>query len=170
MEDGEGRYIDFKNTIILLTSNVGTELIMDMDKDGIRADAENIKTALKEPLLDVFPAALLGRIQIVPYHSLSKETLKKILELHLNKITNRVYDNHKIKLAYTEQMMDLVINRCNDIHSGGRMIDSVLTNSLLPKLSQSILTHIIEGRQIASINVDAIGEDFEFRIDYGVDN
>ncbi|OOS08353.1 type VI secretion system protein VasG [Moraxella cuniculi DSM 21768] len=170
MEDGEGRYIDFKNTIILLTSNIGTELIMDMDKDGIRADAENIKTALKEPLLDVFPAALLGRIQIVPYHSLSKETLKKILGLHLNKITNRVYDNHKIKLTYTEQMMDLVINRCNDTHSGGRMIDSILTNSLLPKLSQSILTHIIEGRQIASINVDAIGEDFEFRIDYGVDN
>ena len=170
MEDGEGRYIDFKNTIILLTSNVGTELIMDMDKDGVRADAETIKTVLKEPLLDVFPAALLGRIQIVPYHSLSKETLKKILGLHLNKITNRVYDNHKIKLTYTDQMMDLVINRCNDVHSGGRMIDSILTNSLLPKLSQAILTHIIEGRQIANINVDAIDEVFEFKIDYDIND
>lgn len=159
MEDGEGRYIDFKNTIILLTSNVGTELMMDMSRDG-QADAQAIKTALKEELLQVFPAALLGRIQIIPYYPLAKDTLRKILKLSLSKIANRVYDNHKIKLTHTEQMMDLIISRCNDADSGGRMIDSILTNTLLPKLSQTILSHIVDGKQISSIDIDSTDSEF----------
>lgn len=159
MEDGEGRYIDFKNTIILLTSNVGTELMMDMSRDG-QADAQAIKTALKEELLQVFPAALLGRIQIIPYYPLAKDTLRKILKLSLSKIANRVYDNHKIKLTHTEQMMDLIISRCNDADSGGRMIDSIITNTLLPKLSQTILSHIVDGKQISSIDIDSTDSEF----------
>lgn len=163
MEDGEGRYIDFKNTIILLTSNVGTDLMMEMC-DNHQPDLETIRTALKEPLLQVFPAALLGRIQIIPYYPLSKDTLKRILELSLTKIANRVYENHKIKLTYTEQMKDFIINRCNDVDSGGRMIDAILTNSLLPQLSQVILSHIIENRKISSINADAIDDSIQLSV------
>lgn len=165
MEDGEGRYIDFKNTIILLTSNVGTDLMMEMC-DNHQPDLETIRTALKEPLLQVFPAALLGRIQIIPYYPLSKDTLKRILELSLAKIANRVYENHKIELTYTEQMKDFVINRCNDVDSGGRMIDAILTNSLLPQLSQVVLSHIIENRKISSINADAIDESIKLSVLY----
>lgn len=163
MEDGEGRYIDFKNTIILLTSNVGTDLMMEMC-DNHQPDLETIRTALKEPLLQVFPAALLGRIQIIPYYPLSKDTLKRILELSLAKIANRVYENHKIELTYTEQMKDFVINRCNDVDSGGRMIDAILTNSLLPQLSQVVLSHIIENRKISSINADAIDDSIKLSV------
>lgn len=163
MEDGEGRYIDFKNTIILLTSNVGTDLMMEMC-DNHQPDLETIRTALKEPLLQVFPAALLGRIQIIPYYPLSKDTLKRILELSLTKITNRVYENHKIELTYTEQMKDFIINRCNDVDSGGRMIDAILTNSLLPQLSQVVLSHIIENRKISSINADAIDDSIQLSV------
>lgn len=165
MEDGEGRYIDFKNTIILLTSNVGTDLMMEMC-DNRQPDLETIRTALKEPLLQVFPAALLGRIQIIPYYPLSKDTLKRILELSLTKIANRVYENHKIELTYTEQMKDFIINRCNDVDSGGRMIDAILTNSLLPQLSQVVLSHIIENRKISSINADAIDESIKLSVLY----
>lgn len=163
MEDGEGRYIDFKNTIILLTSNVGTDLMIQMC-DNHQPDLETIRTALKEPLLQVFPAALLGRIQIIPYYPLSKDTLKRILELSLTKIANRVYENHKIELTYTEQMKDFIINRCNDVDSGGRMIDAILTNSLLPQLSQVVLSHIIDNRKISSINADAIDDSIQLSV------
>lgn len=166
MEDGEGRYIDFKNTIILLTSNVGTDLMMEMCDNNHQPDLETIRTALKEPLLQVFPAALLGRIQIIPYYPLSKDTLKRILELSLIKIANRVYENHKIELTYTEQMKDFVINRCNDVDSGGRMIDTILTNSLLPQLSQIVLSHIIENRKISSINADTTDESIKLSVLY----
>lgn len=112
MEDGEGRYIDFKNTVIILTTNVGSDLIMDLcpkDEDLIPT-VEGLQQALREPLLKVFPAALLGRIQTIPYLPLSQSMLAKIVKLQLDRIVKRIFANHEIELRYTDEVLNLVVS------------------------------------------------------------
>lgn len=163
MEDGEGRYIDFKNTIIILTTNVGTDLIMDMCDNGKQQpDIDNIKEALREPLLDVFPAALLGRIQVIPYYPLSDTSLQKIVELQLQRIVKRVEQNHGISLNYTEDVPKLIVERCTEVESGGRMIDAILTNTVLPSISRQLLTYMVAGQTIQAINISVADSDFVF--------
>lgn len=165
MEDGEGRYIDFKNTIILLTSNVGTDVLMEMcDKEIFKkSNIENVRQVLREPLLNVFPPALLGRIQVIPYYPLSQTALEKIIRLQLERIVKRVKDAHKSKLIYTEEVIKLIASRCNEMDSGGRMIDSILTNSLLPKMSRKIIESIIDDKEIKEIHVEVINDDFDLK-------
>ena len=123
MEDGEGRYIDFKNTVIILTTNVGSELIMDLcEDDDLKPTVEGLQKALREPLLKVFPAALLGRIQTIPYYPLSNEMLEKIVELQLNRIVKRIQHNHEIILSYTPDVLSFIVARCTELESGGRMM------------------------------------------------
>jgi type VI secretion system protein VasG len=115
MEDGEGRLIDFKNTVIILTSNVGSELIMNMTKDPeLMPDPEAIAKALREPLLKVFPAALLGRIQTIPYYPLSDEMLGNIIRLQLGRIKKRVAENHKAEFIYGDDVVRLIGSRCTE--------------------------------------------------------
>lgn len=165
MEDGEGRYIDFKNTIILLTSNVGTDVLMEMcDKEICKkSNIENVRQILREPLLKVFPPALLGRIQVIPYYPLSQTALEKIIRLQLERIVKRVKDAHKSKLIYTEEVIQLIASRCNEMDSGGRMIDSILTNSLLPKMSRKIIESIIDDKEIKEIHIEVINDDFDLK-------
>ncbi len=164
MEDGEGRLIDFKNTLILLTSNVGSDLIMNMCKDPtLMPEPEGIATALREPLLKTFPAALLGRIVTIPYYPLSDEMVGNIARLQLGRITKRIAENHKIPFTYDDQVVKLIVSRCTELESGGRMIDAILTNSLLPKISQEILTRTMEGRPVQGIFVTAPSGDFEYK-------
>lgn len=163
MEDGEGRYIDFKNTIIILTTNVGTELIMDMCEDGQHpAPIDTINEALRAPLLDVFPAALLGRIQVIPYYPLSDSSLQKIVELQLQRIVKRVTQNHGITLNYSEAVPKLIVERCTEVESGGRMIDAILTNTVLPSISRQLLGYMVAGERIKAINIDVTDSDFSF--------
>lgn len=146
MEDGEGRMIDFRNTIILLTTNVGSELIMGMCNDpDLLPDPDGIIEALKQPMLKVFPAALLGRMLTIPYYPLSREVLKQIICLQLDRIKDRVVATHKIPFTYEDSVVDLVLQRCNDVESGGRIIDAILTNTLLPTISREFLTRMMEG-------------------------
>jgi type VI secretion system protein VasG len=136
MEDGEGRVIDFKNTLIILTTNVGTDLIMNMCKDPeLMPDPESIAKSLREPLLKVFPAALLGRIVTIPFYPLSDEVIGLIARLQLGRIEKRVVQNHKVPFTYEEDVVDLIRSRCTELESGGRMIDSILTNTVLPTIS-----------------------------------
>lgn len=165
MEDGEGRYIDFKNTVIILTSNVGTERIVDLCKDpDLMPDNEGLATALREPMLKVFPAALLGRLVVVPYYPLSDDMLAKIVELQLGRIRQRLQDNHGMAFNVSDAAVKLIVSRCTEVESGGRMVDAILTNTVLPHVSQKLLESTIAGETIAALNLDA--QDGEFVYQY----
>ena len=163
MEDGEGRMIDFKNCVIILTSNVGSELIMSMTRDPeLMPQPEDIAKALREPLLKVFPAALLGRIQTVPYFPLSDEMLGNIIRLQLGRIKKRIAENHKAVFSYSEEVVSLIASRCTEIESGGRMIDAILTNTILPKLSEEYLRRTMDGQPLKTIAIGVANGDFEY--------
>jgi len=163
MEDGEGRMIDFKNTIILLTSNAGSELIMNMCKDPeLLPDPESLATALQEPLMKVFPPALLGRIVTIPYYPLSSEMLARIVRLQLNRIKKRVEENHRIPFEYDQTAVDLIVRRCDNPEAGGRIIDAILTNTVLPKVSIEYLSRLSEGQSLARIVLGAADGDFTY--------
>ena len=154
MEDGEGRFIDFKNTLIILTTNAGTELIASLCKDpDLMPDPEGMAKALREPLLKVFPPALLGRLVTIPYYPLSDEMLGKIVRLQLNRIKKRVEARYKIPFEYSEDVVRLVVSRCTESESGGRMIDAILTNTMLPDVSREFLTRMMEGRAAERVQV-----------------
>jgi type VI secretion system protein VasG len=154
MEDGEGRFIDFKNTLILLTTNAGTDLIAGLCKDpDLMPDPEGMAKALREPLLKIFPPALLGRLVAIPYYPLSDEMLGKIVKLQLNRIKKRVEARYKIPFEYGDDVVKLVVSRCTESESGGRMIDAILTNTMLPDISREFLTRMMEGKPIERVSV-----------------
>jgi type VI secretion system protein VasG len=163
MEDGEGRYIDFKNTIILLTTNVGTDLIVSMCKDPeLMPDPEAIGKALRTPLLKVFPPALLGRLVVIPFYPLSDEVIGKIARLQLRRIEKRIRENHRVPFTYDEEVVRLIVSRCTELESGGRMIDAILTNTVLPRISQEMLVHLMEGKAVGRVHVSVEGGDFAY--------
>jgi type VI secretion system protein VasG len=166
MEDAEGRYIDFKNTIILLTSNAGTDLIMNLCKDPeLMPDPEGIAKALREPLLKIFPAALLGRLVTIPYYPLSDEMLKAIIKLQLGRIEKRIMANHGIPFTYDEEIIQLIGNRCSELESGARVVDAILTNTLLPTISQEFLTKMMSGDSISAIKIAVKDGEFNYQFD-----
>jgi len=166
MEDGEGRTIDFKNTLILLTTNAGTDLITSLCKDPeLMPDAEGIAKALREPLLKVFPAALLGRLVTIPYYPLSDEMIAAITKLQLGRIAKRIQHNHKVPFTYDDAVVKSIVGRCTELESGGRMIDAILTNSLLPSISKEILERMMAGGTVSRIHVTAEGSDFRYAFD-----
>ncbi|WP_034948213.1 type VI secretion system ATPase TssH [Erwinia oleae] len=141
MEDGEGRHIDFRNTIIILTSNVGTQLISAMCADPeLMPEPDALSGALRAPLLEVFPPALLGRLLVVPYYPLSDEMLASIVRLQLKRIQRRLEQNHGIVSEVDESVIAQIVQRCTEVESGGRMVDAILTNTLLPQMSQILLS------------------------------
>jgi len=164
MEDGEGRFIDFKNTLIILTTNAGTELIAKLCKDPeLMPEPEGIAKALREPLLKIFPPALLGRLVTIPYYPLSDEMLGQIVRLQLNRIKKRVEARYKIPFAYSEEVVKLVVSRCTESESGGRMIDAILTNTMLPDISREFLNRMISGTPIAGVEVGVKDEQFDYQ-------
>jgi type VI secretion system protein VasG len=166
MEDGEGRLIDFKNTLILLTSNVGSDLIMNLCKDPeLMPSAEGIAKALREPLLKAFPAALLGRLVTIPYYPLSDQMIGQIARLQLGRIQRRIQTNHGLEFDYDDGVVQLIVSRCTELESGGRMIDAILTNTLLPRISLELLSRKLDGRSLASIRVSADNGEFAYQLD-----
>ncbi len=163
MEDGEGRFIDFKNTLILLTTNAGTDLIAGLCKDPeLMPDPEGMAKALREPLLKIFPPALLGRLVTIPYYPLSDEMLGKIVKLQLNRIKKRVEARYKIPFNYSDEVVKLVVSRCTESESGGRMIDAILTNTMLPDISREFLTRMMEGKAIERVSVEVADTEFSY--------
>ncbi|MGG7568183.1 type VI secretion system ATPase TssH [Rhodovulum sp. DZ06] len=166
MEDGEGRRIDFKNTLILLTSNVGSDLIMKMCEDpDLAPEPEGIAKAMRPELLKHFPAALLGRLVVIPYYPLSDEMIDMIAALQLKKIQKRVKAAHGAELTYDQAVLDLIRTRCTELESGGRMIDAILTNTLLPTISREVLVRMAEGSPINKISVTVEDEEFAYEIE-----
>ena len=166
MEDGEGRMIDFKNTIILLTSNAGSDLLMSMCKDPtLMPSVEGLQKAMREPLLKVFPAALLGRLVVVPYYPINDEMLTAIIKLQLKKIQKRVATNHKAELTYSDAVVKLVAERCTEVESGARAVDAILTQKMLPEMSREFLNRMIEGRAITKVRIGVKDSEFEYGFD-----
>jgi type VI secretion system protein VasG len=162
MEDGEGRSIDFKNTIIILTSNAGTATMAKLCADPETApSAEGLVKALKPELDKVFKPAFLGRLVIAPFYPIQDEAMKKIIVLKLGKIHRRLLETHKLSLTYDPKLVEEVAKRCTEVESGARNVDNILTNTLLPDISRQLLTAFAEGLRPSSIHV-SIGEDGSF--------
>jgi type VI secretion system protein VasG len=163
MEDGEGRHINFRNTIILLTTNVGTDLITGMCRDPeLMPDPQSLATALRPPLLKVFPPALLGRLVTIPYYPLSDDMIGAIARLQLSRISKRILENHRIPFGYDDDTVKLIVSRCTELESGGRMIDAILTNTVLPRISEEFLKRIVEGKPVARVQVSVKDGEFGY--------
>lgn len=163
MEDGEGRIIDFKNTLILLTTNVGTPLISRLCRDPQAVPAPDaIAKALREPLLQVFPPALLGRLVVIPYYPLSDAMLGSIIRLQLGRIEQRVSAAHKVPFTYSEAVVQLIASRCTELESGGRMIDAILTHSMLPAISTEFLNRLLLGTPATQVQVRVENGEFAY--------
>src|SRR5690606_13293771 len=128
------------------TSNVGSDLIMNMATGAEKPDPSKIAEALRGPLLEVFPAALLGRVVVIPYYPLSDEMLGNIVRLQLDRVKKRVTERYQVPFSYDDSVVELISSRCTELESGGRMIDAVLTNTLLPELSRDLLLRTLDGK------------------------
>jgi type VI secretion system protein VasG len=162
MEDGEGREIDFKNTIIILTTNAGTDTMAKLSADPeTMPSPEGMVKALKPELNKIFKPAFLGRLVIIPYLPIRDENMKLIINLKLGKIQRRIQENHKIALSYDGALVDEVAKRCTEVESGARNVDNILTNTLLPEISRQLLGRMAEGESMERIHV-GVGSDGAF--------
>ena len=162
MEDGEGREIDFKNTIIILTSNACTDLLMKLTADPeTTPSADGLAKALKPELNKIFKPAFMGRLVTVPYFPLRDEAMKQIVTLKLAKIQRRIRENHKIELTYDPAVVAEVAKRCTEVESGARNVDNILTNSMLPDVSRYLLSRMAEHQKPSAIHV-SVGENGSF--------
>ena len=164
MEDGTGRRIDFKNTLILLTTNVGTEIIMRAAGSDARPDPEALAAELRPALLEVFPPALLGRIVTIPYYPLSGDMLAGIVRLQLDRIGKRIEENHRAKFVADPSAIDHIVSLCHDPDSGGRVIDNVITNTILPALSREILKRSLAREEIRQAKVSSADGAFVYEV------
>jgi type VI secretion system protein VasG len=154
LEDGEGREIDFKNTVILLTSNVGTDTAMKLCADPDTCPEPNgLAEALRPDLLKAFPPALLGRMIIVPYYPIGDDVMKQIIRLQLGRISRRMKENHKAAFTYSDDLVANISGRCKEVDSGARNVDAILTRTLLPEMSQEFLTRMAAGEAISKVHV-----------------
>jgi len=166
MEDGEGRSIDFKNTIIILTTNAAQDVIVNMCKDpDIMPSPEGLEKALRAPLVKVFPDALLNRLVVVPYYPISKEMLQTIIKLNLGRVEKRVQANHKVPFTYDNSVPELIGKRCTELERGARMVDALITNTLLPEIGREFLNRLVAGSVIRRVHVGANNGDFTFAFD-----
>jgi type VI secretion system protein VasG len=154
LEDGEGREIDFKNTVILLTSNVGTDTITRLCADpNTLPNPLALAEALRSDLLHVFPPAFLGRLNVVPYYPLGDQVMRSIITLQLDRVATRLRENHSAKLVYNDELVDHIATRCREAESGARNIDAIITRSLLPDISNELLTRMARGEQVNRVEV-----------------
>ena len=166
MEDGEGRSIDFKNTIIILTSNAAQDVIISMCKDPeLMPTAEGLEKAMRTPLTKVFPDALLNRLVVVPYYPISKEMLRVIIKMNLTRVEKRVQANHKVPFTFDDSVPELIANRCTELERGARMVDALITNTLLPEIGREFLTRLVNNSPVTRVHVSAKDGNFAFAFD-----
>jgi type VI secretion system protein VasG len=158
LEDGEGREIDFKNTVILLTSNAGTDAVMKLCADpDTKPDAAGLAEALRPELLKVFKPAFLGRMVVLPYYPLADDVMRDIIKLKLSHIGKRLAENHKAKFSYDDAVVEAVRERCREVESGARNVDHILTGSMLPEISREVLGRMAEGRGLSRVHIKLDG-------------
>ncbi len=142
LSDGEGRLIDFKNTILFLTSNLATDVITEMCADGNRPDLEVVEAAVRPILSNHFKPALLARMTVVPYLTLDGEIIKQIVALKMDKLVRRLAETHKMELVYTPAVTDQIAARCTEVETGARNIDAIMNGTIMPRMSQEILARM----------------------------
>jgi type VI secretion system protein VasG len=139
---------------------------MNMCKDPeLQPASDGLATALREPLLKVFPAALLGRIVVIPYYPLSDDMLRQIIRLQLSRVKDRIERNHRVPFSFEESVVALIASRCTELESGGRMIDAILTNTLLPAISQEFLKRMMEEKAVHRVHISATDSAFQYAYD-----
>jgi type VI secretion system protein VasG len=165
LEDGEGRQIDFKNTLIILTSNLGTDLIMKVCSDEeTMPDPPALAEMLRPELQKHFKPAFLGRLKVVPYFPITDKIMRLIIKLKLDRIAKRMQENRNISFLYDEEMIESIGSRCTEVDSGARNVDHILTNTLLPEMSKEMLSRMATGEQIKEVKVALEGEGFRFEV------
>jgi type VI secretion system protein VasG len=166
LEDGEGREIDFKNTVILLTSNVGTDTIMKVCADEeTRPAPEGLADLLRGDLLKRFPPAFLGRLMVIPYYPIADAVMRQIIELQLRRLQARIQAHHRAQLTYAGELVDAIKSRCTEVDSGARNVEHILTRTLLPEISREVLARMAVDEQISSVHITAeAGGAFRFDV------
>lgn len=163
LEDGEGREIDFKNTVILLTSNTATDTIMKLSADpDTRPEPEALVEAIRPELIKVFKPALLGRMVVVPYYPISDSVMREIIKLQLGRIGRRLEENHGADFTYDDAVVEEVASRCKEVESGARNVDHILTRSLLPEMSGEFLSRMASGATVSKVHV-SVGDGGKFQ-------
>jgi type VI secretion system protein VasG len=165
LEDGEGREVDFKNTLILMTSNAGTDTIAKLCADpDTKPEPEALSEALRPDLLKIFKPAFLGRAIIVPYYPIADDIMRKIIELQLGRIRSRLLENHRAQFTYDPALVEEVARRCTEVESGARNVDHILTRTLLPEISREFLARMASGEPISQVRVGVEGGAFKYDI------
>jgi type VI secretion system protein VasG len=166
MEDGEGRDIDFKNTIIILTSNAAQDVIINMCKDPeLLPDADALEKAMRPHLVKAFPDALLNRLVVVPFYPISKEMLRLIIKLNLTRVEKRLDENHKVPFTYDDTVPELISTRCSELERGARMVEALITNAMLPEIGQEVLARMVDGRPLRRVHISAADGKFAYSYD-----
>ncbi|HCY62703.1 MAG TPA: type VI secretion system ATPase TssH [Oxalobacteraceae bacterium] len=168
MDDAEGREIDFKNTIIILTSNIATQAIMQacLNKEPEQLpDPEALAEAIRPQLFKAFKPAFLGRMKVIPYYPLPDDILAEIIRLKISRIQKRIEENHKASFSYTDEVVEAVLARCTEVDSGARNVDHILSGSMLPEIAEAVLARMAEGKAIRKLKVGVNkNNDFSYRI------
>ncbi len=165
LTDGEGKEINFRNTVIMLTSNLGSDVIQEMTKDGAELDSDTLLSAVRPILSEHFKPALLARMSIVPYGSLSADAMKRIAELKLDALAARLLANNKMSMLYSEKVPEQIASRCTEVETGARNIEYILSGTILPRMSEQILSHMSDAGMPSSVNLD-VGEDGGFKMTF----
>jgi type VI secretion system protein VasG len=165
LSDGEGRSIDFKNTVIFLTSNLATDVITELCSGDQRPDAETVGAAIRPILSNHFKPALLARMNVVPFFTLPPEILKDIVKLKMNKMVKRLDETHRMKLSYSKKVVDQITARCTEVETGARNIDYIMSGTIMPRMSQEILSRMSEGDLPSAVHLD-VAKDGSFKIKF----
>jgi type VI secretion system protein VasG len=167
MKDGEGRDIDFKNTVVIMTSNAGTELINRLFADPETApDAAGLAEALMPELMKYFKPAFLGRVTLVPYFPLSPDIIRKIVVLQLGRVKKRVYESYQAAFTWGDDVVDTIASRCTETSSGARNVEKILSRTVLPELSSQVLAKLAAGEAIGGVTMSVDSEGlFQYDID-----
>jgi type VI secretion system protein VasG len=160
IKDGQGRDIDFRNTMLIMTSNAGSDMIekLCVDPDTM-PDAAGLTAALRPALLEHFRPAFLGRVTVVPYFPLSAETLREIVVLALARVADRIRSSYGASLTWSDGVVDLITGRCTETQSGARNVEAVIANGVVPELAATLLQHRHDRHEVkhVEIKVDPAG-------------
>jgi type VI secretion system protein VasG len=166
LEDGEGRKIDFKNTLIILTSNLGTDTIMKACADEETVpDWKGLIDMLRPELVKHFKPAFIGRLKAIPYYPIGDKNMRLIVKLKLDRIAKRMRANRNVAFVYDEALIESIASRCTEVESGARNVDHILSGSLLPQMSKELLSRMAAGEKIEKVKATLSGEGFGFEIE-----
>jgi type VI secretion system protein VasG len=165
LSDGEGKEIDFSNTVIFLTSNLATDVITEMTAGEDRPDHDTLLSAVRPILSAHFKPALLARMTVIPYFTLARDALAGIVRLKLNKIGQRLEHNNKMKFSYSDAVVDQIAARCTEVETGARNIDFILRGTVMPQMSQEILARMSGAEQPTAVTLGA-DESGNFKVEF----